>query len=196
MTRMDDTLIITKSYSNGENILVDFQKRKRIREEAEKIGEEGRHPIAGVILWNKNKDKILIVKKLSSSGEKRLHGTKSVFFGEHILEDMQNNETKNFDFSLLSKHITNDLLPEEIHQAEVKLLDEYPRFQLLSQQGVGKSHIGFIFEGVIENNENEIKLIEDERNCGFQDIGEIKKDLEKFNGWSQTIIKYLEKHDD
>lgn len=194
MTKANDVLIVTRTYTNNKGIIMDLKKRPYRRDDAEKHSEKTRHPIVAVIIWNKNRDKILIAEKTVASGEKRLHGTNSIFFGEHVLENRHGSKSKNFDFSLLSKHIINDLIPEELQNADISLLDKYPRFQIFVNDDVSRSHVGYVFEGVLNNDLGNIKFDADEKDHSFRSIEEITKNYNSFNGWSRLIIDYMLKY--
>jgi len=194
MTKDTDLITVNRSISDERGILIDLKVRPKLREEAERGGEEDRHPIAAIILWNEEMSSILVVKKTATAGESRLHGTWSVFFGEHIKWE---GEEGNLKPSSISRAV-EEMVMEELGNVRIRLLDENPRFQIaLSCSSVDLSHHGYVFEGIIEEVEV-AKLSTDgtERILGFMNVEELYKNREHLNNWSKMIVEYIVRYRD
>jgi predicted NUDIX family phosphoesterase len=192
MTLPHEKIIITPTYQEkNQGILVDFKIKNLQREKAEKGKEKTRHPIVSLILKNKKGD-FLVIEKTKKSHEKRLYGTKSIFFGEHLLSHLHKTDSLNLNLSLLKKHVTEDLIEEELSNFKIKLTDNYPRFLILANKSsVDCSHIGFIFEGLLLEKPKHFFSDGTEKIYAFESLSKIFKKKKEFNYWSQLIINYL-----
>lgn len=189
MTRPNETIAVNRSISDERGILIDLRIRPKIREEAERGGEKDRHPIVALILWNEDMSAILVFKKTKSAGESRLHGTWSIFLGEHIRWKGEEGNLKPF----LLLRTLEEMISEELGDIEVKILDENPRFHIaLSCSSVDLSHHGYVFEGIVEEKElSKVSLDGTERILGFMRIEDIYRERELLNNWSKILVEYL-----
>ncbi|NCF56505.1 MAG: NUDIX domain-containing protein [Planctomycetia bacterium] len=125
---------------------------------------------------------ILVLQRLATQGEKRLHGKKSIGVGGHV------NPEKEGSLPLLLKGLRREL------EEEIGLIPEPEDCEVLGwinddQTSVGQVHLGW---AVRVKAKNKPRIVETDRMTGeWVSLKDLHPDDENWESWSSLLIRHL-----
>jgi predicted NUDIX family phosphoesterase len=143
--------------------------------------ERFRQVIPYVVL--KSNDKYLVVKRLETQGEKRLHNKYSIGIGGHVnIEDLNEKD--------MWKAVENGLKRELMEEVNVTPKGEFEFLGVINDvsSSVSRVHFGLCyilecqFHGINEKDKFEEMWLEE---------SELSDKIDKMEGWSKIVVEYL-----
>jgi predicted NUDIX family phosphoesterase len=140
------------------------------------------------LLITEREGRIFLVRRLSGQTEKRLHNKYSIGIGGHInpVIDAQGKEVSSVP------DIIKSGLERELHE-ELRVTTSY-RYKLAGflnddSNAVGQVHLGLVHQVLVDDAQGVSVLEKDLMVGNFAGIGEIEKQFQLLETWSQIVFK-------